>query len=97
MKWYMEFLIFYLIIVGVVFMFIAPKDDIGVRLFVSLIFGFILSAFAYAGYNSTKKKPADQTDEKVIKTNKKMKWIIIALVIFCIILFAIAGIVTYYH
>ena len=97
MKWYIEYLIFYLIIVAIVYMFTAPKDDMGARLFVSLIFGFILSAFAYAGYDSTKKKPTGETDEKTKKTNKKMKWIIIALVIFCIILFGIAAIVAFIH
>lgn len=106
MKWYIEFPIVYLVVFVVYFLFVAPKDDMGVRLFVGIIWSFLLSSIGYATFYEARRreklKQASETERIEMETkrhilNKKLTWIIIALIIFCIVLFGLVVFVTYYH
>jgi integral membrane sensor domain MASE1 len=51
MKWYVKFPILYIVVVLFLYLF-GRNDDVGSALFVSLIFGLIISSAFYAGYSS---------------------------------------------
>ena len=98
MKWYIEFIILYVI----VFLFIFSRNANswgydGATLFVSAIFSLIISGVFYAGYHEvTKKKRLENASEeekahlkeKGKRTNKIAIGAIIFMIIFCLILVA---------
>jgi hypothetical protein len=65
MKWYLEYPIVYIIVFCVYYLFFTNADDpLVLRLMLSLIIGFFISAIGYAVYYEIKKKELKKGNKK---------------------------------